>query len=87
MKPLEFSLEEMRELLTVLTMLADPSTPPTRRPALCETLEVYLATADSRVTALRGQLQIAQGFAEDLRSLRCHARPSGRARDHGSGRP
>jgi MerR family copper efflux transcriptional regulator len=76
MKPLEFSLEEMRDLLTVMTALADPSTPPTRRAALTETLEGYLAAAESRVTALREQLQIAEGFAEDLRChRRRHARP------------
>jgi MerR family copper efflux transcriptional regulator len=75
MKPLEFSLEEMRDLLSVMTTLADPSTPPTRRAALIETLEGYLAAAESRVTALREQLQIAEGFAEDLRShLRRHGR-------------
>lgn len=68
MKPLDFSLEEMRDLLTVMAMLADPTTPPTRRPALTESLSAYLAAADTRVTALCGQLQIARGFAEDLRS-------------------
>lgn len=77
MRPLDFSLEEMRDLLTVMTMLADPTTPPTRRPTLTETLSAYLAAADTRVTALRGQLQIAQGFAEDLRShLRSHTHPT-----------
>ena len=62
MKPLGFSLEEMRELLTLLAEIAD-------RPGdteLTDRLRMFHEAATARVTALREQLGIAEGFAGDL---------------------
>ncbi len=67
MKPLEFSLEEMRQVLGVLDDLeaADPAGP--GRDELVERLEGYRQAADVRVATLREQLEVAEGFAADLR--------------------
>lgn len=67
MKPLDFSLEEMREVLGVLDTLdaTDPATP--EHDDLVERLVGYRLVAESRVTALREQLEVAEGFAADLR--------------------
>ena len=64
MKPLGFSLEDMAALLDVLHQLstADDAT----RPALEDRLRMFHAAADTRVTALREQLAVAEGFAADL---------------------
>ncbi|MCA0146976.1 MerR family transcriptional regulator [Blastococcus sp. LR1] len=62
MKPLGFTLEEMQELLTLLSDLAD-------RPgdaALSDRLRMFHEAATARVHALREQLTIAEGFAADL---------------------
>jgi DNA-binding transcriptional MerR regulator len=62
MKPLGFSLGEMQELLTLLADLA--ATP--EDPALSDRLRMFHEAATARVTALREQLAIAEGFAGDL---------------------
>jgi MerR family transcriptional regulator, copper efflux regulator len=62
MKPLGFTVEEMHELLGLLTDLAD--TP--EDPALADRLRTFHEAATARVTALRDQLAIAEGFAADL---------------------
>ncbi|WP_241038063.1 MerR family transcriptional regulator [Blastococcus litoris] len=62
MKPLGFTLEEMRELLTLLDDLAE-------RPAdaaLADRLRMFHEAAIARVTALREQLAVAEGFAGTL---------------------
>ena len=62
MKPLGFSLEEMRDLLTLLADIAE-------RPddaVLTDRLRMFHEAATARVTALREQLAIAEGFAGDL---------------------
>lgn len=67
MKPLEFSLEEMKDLLVILDAL-DVATPtPEDRTELVTRLESYREAADARVAAVRAQLGIAEGFAADLR--------------------
>lgn len=65
MKPLEFSLEEMRRVLAVLDGLetADGD----ERDGLVDQLVGYRQAADARVAALREQLDVAEGFATDLR--------------------
>ncbi len=67
MKPLEFSLEEMKDVLGVLDGLdaADPTSPD--HDDLVERLVGYRQAADARVSALREQLEVAEGFAADLR--------------------
>jgi MerR family transcriptional regulator, copper efflux regulator len=64
MKPLGFSLEEMQELLTLLAELAvHPDDA-----ALVDRLRMFHEAATARVSALREQLGIAEGFAADLAS-------------------
>jgi DNA-binding transcriptional MerR regulator len=67
MKPLEFSLEEMKDVLGVLDGLdaADPTSPD--HDDLVDRLVGYRQAADARVSTLREQLEVAEGFAADLR--------------------
>ena len=66
MKPLDFSLDEVRDLLETLDALA--ATPgPDDRPELVDRLSMYRAVAEQRIEALRLQLGSAETFADDLR--------------------
>jgi len=71
MKPLGFSLDEMRDLLRVLDRLDEEEGEPRRGAAetetLLERLSMYRVAADARVDALRAQLRIAESFAGTLR--------------------
>jgi DNA-binding transcriptional MerR regulator len=67
MKPLEFSLEEMRDVLGVLDALEDVALDPAERSRLLERLSMYREAAGARVAALREQLGVAEQFAGDLR--------------------
>jgi DNA-binding transcriptional MerR regulator len=62
MKPLGFSLEEMRELLT---LLADVALRPGDA-ALVDRLRMFHEAATARVRALQDQLAVAEGFAATL---------------------
>ena len=62
MKPLGFSLEEMRQLLTLLADLA--AAPDDGAPA--DRLRMFHEAATERVRALREQLATAEGFAATL---------------------
>jgi MerR family transcriptional regulator, copper efflux regulator len=64
MKPLGFSLEEMRELLTLLADLAAASG--NDRPHLLDRLRVFHEAARLRVDALRAELAVAEDFAGTL---------------------
>jgi DNA-binding transcriptional MerR regulator len=66
MKPLDFTLEEMRDLLTTVDQLDDSSTPAEQRSALRERLVMYRELAEQRVEALRTQLANAEMFAQSL---------------------
>jgi MerR family copper efflux transcriptional regulator len=66
MKPLDFTLEEMRDLLTTVDRLDDPGTPAADRATLRERLVMYRELADQRVEALRTQLAHAELFAASL---------------------
>lgn len=66
MKPLGFSLDEMRDLLGVLDALDDAATPAATRDQLSERLAMYRVAADARCDALRGRLRIAESFAGTL---------------------
>ncbi|MER6591002.1 MerR family transcriptional regulator [Micromonospora purpureochromogenes] len=70
MKPLGFTLDEMRDLLAVLDAL-DTATG-TDRAALLDRLDMFHTTATTRVTALRDQLATAEGFADTLRAKLDH---------------
>jgi DNA-binding transcriptional MerR regulator len=78
MKPLELSLEEMRDLLAALDALADPGTSPVERADLCERVTMYRELADQRVAALRAQLANAEAFVDDLARRQGAGRRGGR---------
>nr|WP_207782240.1 MerR family transcriptional regulator [Phytoactinopolyspora limicola] len=67
MKTLEFSLEEMGELLGVLDRLDEPDAAPELHAELIERLVTFRVLAQERCADLRNQLEIAESFAADLR--------------------
>jgi MerR family transcriptional regulator, copper efflux regulator len=66
MKPLDFTLEEMRELLTLRARLRDSRLGSDERAALRERLEMYALAARRRCVALREQLNVAEAFSRTL---------------------
>ncbi|WP_150236625.1 MerR family transcriptional regulator [Nocardiopsis quinghaiensis] len=70
MKPLEFSLEETRELLAALDRLGESETGSEERASLSERLDAFEAAIAARCQALRGQLAMAEEFAGRLREQR-----------------
>lgn len=64
MKPLDFSLEEMKDLMATIDALVD--TQGERGAELVGKLEMYHEAAEARVAAVREQLAIADEFASDL---------------------
>jgi DNA-binding transcriptional MerR regulator len=67
MKPLEFSLEEMKDVLSVLDGLEADDPLGVEHHQLVGRLEMYREVTSARVTALREQLEVAESFASDLR--------------------
>lgn len=67
MKPLDFTLDQMREVLEALDALDDPTVAGERRAALVERLEMFRLAAEERSANLRNQLRIAEEFAGDLK--------------------
>ena len=67
MKPLEFSLEEMKDVLSVLDGLEADDTQGVEHHQLVGRLEMYREVTAARVTALKEQLDVAESFASDLR--------------------
>ncbi|MFI7304764.1 MerR family transcriptional regulator [Micromonospora aurantiaca] len=70
MKPLGFTLDEMRDLLAVLDAL-DTATG-TGRVELLDRLAMFHTAATTRVAALREQLTMAEGFADTLHDKLSH---------------
>lgn len=70
MKPLDFSLEEMRDLLEITDRLTASDDPPAGAESqrLRERLETFRKAADARCETLRAQLTAAEDFAATLRS-------------------
>lgn len=66
MKPLDFSLEETKDLLVTLDALESAGSAAGRE-ELVDRLEMYHDAARARVAAVREQLAVAEGFATDLR--------------------
>jgi len=64
MKPLDFTLEEMRDLLETLDGVADGGADADE---VHERLAMYAAAADARCKQLRDQLAAAEGIAARLR--------------------
>jgi len=80
MKPLDFTLEETKELLDILDGLESTSSA-RRRTELVDRLEMYHEAAQVRVAAVREQLSVAEGFASDLsQRIRSHKRATQRSR-------
>lgn len=76
MKPLDFSLEEMRDLLQSRDRLAEVVVDDERE-QLIERLRMYAAIAHTRCETLRAQLESAESFAETLqRETSRRSRPS-----------
>ncbi|MCL3861846.1 MerR family transcriptional regulator [Actinotalea sp. K2] len=67
MKPLDFSLEEMRDLLVLLDSLEKGGSSATEDEALLDRLAMYRLAAEERCTSLRAQLTSAEQFADSLR--------------------
>ncbi|MGX5210900.1 MerR family transcriptional regulator [Streptomyces violaceus] len=69
MKPLDFSLEEMRDLLDITDSLAATDDLPAgeERQRLRERLDSYRKVADARCETLRARLEMAEDFAATLR--------------------
>ncbi|WP_435108440.1 MerR family transcriptional regulator [Nocardiopsis synnemataformans] len=70
MKPLDFSLEETRELLASLDRLNAAETGRDEREALSERLDAFEAAIVARCQTLRDQLAMAEEFAGRLREQR-----------------
>jgi MerR family transcriptional regulator, copper efflux regulator len=66
MKPLGFTLDEMRDLLHILDNLTDQTTDDNRRAALQDRLAMFHTAAQARVQALRDQLATAEDFATQI---------------------
>ena len=66
MKPLEFSLEETKDLLDTLDTLGTADDAEERK-TLVGRLETYHQAAEARVVSVREQLAIAEGFAAEIR--------------------
>lgn len=74
MKPLDFTLEEMRQLLDAREQLAAGEGD---REQLLGRVAMFASIADSRCTRLREELEAAEGLADELRR---EARPRTRPR-------
>ncbi|MEV5291777.1 MerR family transcriptional regulator [Streptomyces sp. NPDC053741] len=68
MKPLGFSLDEMRDLLEAVDRLDDDGTAPGERDDLLERVRAYERSATEQVARLRVQLARAEEFALTLRT-------------------
>lgn len=73
MKPLEFTLEQMGEVLSALDRLGSPESaarlPAAERARLRERLRVYHDAAESRRRVLLEQLHGVERFAAELRTM------------------
>lgn len=67
MKPLDFSLEEMRDLIEVRDRLASPRLSARTRTSLTERLATYQSLVEHKLAVLRQQVDSAQAFADQLR--------------------
>jgi DNA-binding transcriptional MerR regulator len=73
LKPLDFTLEEMRELLEARDRLAAGVADDAARQRIAERLAAFAAIADQRCARLREQLEVAEATAamlhDDVRSM------------------
>ena len=76
MKPLDFTLGQMRELLDTARALHDEHLPDDERTRLTERIGMYRSIVEARIDTLRAQLHRAEDFADSLRApaaLRPHS--------------
>ena len=66
MKPLDFTLDQMREVLEALDDLENPDVAADRREELFERLDMFRLAAQERSARLRNQLRIAEEFQSSL---------------------
>lgn len=66
MKPLDFTLEQMRDLIDVRDELARPRLTPARRTALTERLRTHHALVEHQLGRLRERVESAEAFARQL---------------------
>jgi DNA-binding transcriptional MerR regulator len=82
LKPLDFSLEQLRELLAVMdAVAADTGDDPETTQQLLGRLEMFRAATDARIDALRAQVGGLEMLSRELRSL--SARTRGRNAESG----
>jgi DNA-binding transcriptional MerR regulator len=67
MKPLDFTLEEMRDLIEVRELLAAPRLPARTRASLVARLATYQSLVEHKLAALREKVDNAEAFADQLR--------------------
>ncbi|MEV5826816.1 MerR family transcriptional regulator [Spirillospora sp. NPDC052242] len=73
MKPLDFTLEEMRDLLTILDDLQSADTDEATRTDLAKRLAVYRTLVEERCAKIRARLSDAEQFSAELSAeLRKH---------------
>ncbi|WP_261554142.1 MerR family transcriptional regulator [Frankia tisae] len=90
MKPLGFTVEEMRSLLTLRERMAQPGLSPQLRAELQDRLQTWVSLAEEKLASLQEQVRLAEDFMIGLRddtarSLRGDADADGSG--HGSTRP
>jgi len=68
MKPLGFTLDEMRSLLTLRDELSDQGISQDRRRELRKTLQTWIVLAEEKLAALRAQMSVAEDFVANLHS-------------------
>lgn len=66
MKPLGFTLEEMRSLLTLRDELLSSGIDSDRRAELRETLRTWVVLAEEKLASLRQQVDVAEAFVTGL---------------------
>jgi DNA-binding transcriptional MerR regulator len=66
MKPLDFTLEEMRDLLTILDQLRCDDTDDPTRTELTKRLTVYRSLVEERCEKIRTRLSDAEQFSAEL---------------------
>ncbi|OLT23229.1 MerR family transcriptional regulator [Actinomadura sp. CNU-125] len=73
MKPLDFTLEEMRDLLEIIDELQSPGTDEDTRADLAKRLGVYRTLVEERCAKIRARLSDAEQFSAELSAeLRKH---------------
>ena len=80
MKPLDLTIEEMRDLLTTRDRLADPATPKRLRNELVDHLAMFAELAEERCQRLRDRLEAGEMISRTLHTEVDSATRTARAR-------